>query len=201
MTDEDREQQAAVSRQLLYYLNAPLAEGCRLRGVLPAPGATRIAVHAGDADSGMDLLYEIPNDAVAPYYIPGILRTVLADTQIHGKSDVSEVMGMTLIRLRPQDVTPDPEPEQGQALTVLRALSDVADEDPFLIGFLIHGDGLMRLYVQSRDRIGIVGVDIRLTSTSTALAASIASLLDEKQYQRPAADDPHCDLLVDLTDW
>lgn len=74
---EDREQQAAVSRLLLYYLNAPIAEGCRLRGVVPAPGAVRIAVHAGDDEDGATFLYEIPHDAVAPYYIPGILRTVL----------------------------------------------------------------------------------------------------------------------------
>ncbi|MFF3460913.1 hypothetical protein [Streptomyces sp. NPDC002619] len=41
-TPEDREQQAAVTRLLLYYLNAPIAEGCQLREVLPAPGSIRI---------------------------------------------------------------------------------------------------------------------------------------------------------------
>ncbi|WP_432173700.1 hypothetical protein [Streptomyces sp. Tue6028] len=45
---EDREQQADVTRLLLYYLNAPVAGYCYLRGVLPAPGAVRIAVRAGD---------------------------------------------------------------------------------------------------------------------------------------------------------
>ncbi|MEU1183145.1 hypothetical protein ABZ464_37005 [Streptomyces sp. NPDC005820] len=128
---EDREQQAAVTRLLLYYLNAPIAEGCRLRGVLPAPGAVRIAVHAGDGD-GATFLYGIPHDTVAPYYIPGFLRTALAGTQLYGSSDVSEAMGMTVIRLRPKEITPDAEPEQGQALTVLRALSDPGDEEaPF----------------------------------------------------------------------
>ncbi|WP_158693249.1 hypothetical protein [Streptomyces viridochromogenes] len=65
---EDREQQAAVSRLLLYHLNAPVADGCRLRGVLPAPGAVRIAIHAGDEAEGatfLTFLYEIPHDAGA----------------------------------------------------------------------------------------------------------------------------------------
>ncbi|MGW2741311.1 hypothetical protein [Streptomyces sp. NPDC001450] len=203
MTDpEDREQQAAVTRLLLYYLNAPIAEYCRLRGVLPAPGAVRIAVHAGDDETGMRFLYEIPNDTVAPAYIPGILRTVLTGLQIYSSSDVGEAMGMTLIRLRPQEITLDPEPEQGEALRVLRALYDPGDdENPFLIGFLMHGDGLLRLYVQRPDRPGIIGADIRLAHASTALIASIPSLISEEQYQQPDPDDPHCELVVDLTGW
>ncbi|MFF0777795.1 hypothetical protein [Streptomyces sp. NPDC003720] len=204
MTDpEDREQQAAVTRLLLYYLNAPIADYCLLRGVLPAPGAVRIAVRAGEAEYAKNFLYEIPHDTVAPYYIPGMLRTVLTGTRIYSSSDVDEVMGMTLIRLRPQEITPTPETEQGEALTVVRALSDpVDDESPFLVGFLMHGDGLIRLYVQRPERPGIIGVDIRLTGTpTTALLASLPSLSGEEQYRRPAAEDPHCDLRVDLTNW
>lgn len=199
---EDREQQAAVTRMLLHHLNAPIVEYCRLRGVLPAPGAVRVAIHAGDDETGMNLLYEIPHDTVAPAYIPGILRTVLTGLQIYSSSDVGEAMGMTLIRLRPQEITPDPEPEQGQALTVLRALYDPGDdENPFLIGFLMHGEGLLRLYVQRPDRPGIIGADIRLANARTALIASIPSLIREEQYQQPDPDDPHCDLVVDLTGW
>lgn len=199
---EDREQQAAVCRLLLYYLNAPMAEGCRLRGVLPAPSAVRIAIHAGDDATGRTFLYEIPNDRVAPAYVPGMLRTVLAGTQYYSNNDISDAMGMTVIRLRPEEIALAPEPEQGQALTVLRALSDPGDdENPFLIGFLMHGDNLMRLYVQRSDRPGIIGADIRLAQTSTALIASLSTLIEEVQYQLPAPEDPHCDLLVDLTDW
>ncbi|MEV0186356.1 hypothetical protein AB0I54_45140 [Streptomyces sp. NPDC050625] len=203
MTDsEDREQQAAVSRLLFYYLNAPIAEGCRLRGVLPAPGAVRIAIRAGDDETGRTFLYEIPNDTVAPAYIPGLLRTVLGGTQYYSSDDIGDVMGTTLIRLRPEEITPAPEPEEGQALTVLRALSDPGDdENPFLIGFLMHGDGLMRLYVQRPDRPGIIGADVRLSNARTALIGSIPTLVREEQHQQPAPDDPHCDLLVDLTDW
>ncbi|MEV6805198.1 hypothetical protein [Streptomyces sp. NPDC051132] len=203
MTDpEDREQQAAVSRLLLYYLNAPLAVGCRLRGVLPAPGAVRIAVQAGDAEDTVTFLYEIPHDTVAPYYIPGILRTVLAGTQLYSSSDVSETMGMTVIRLRPEEITPDPEPEQGQALTVLRALADPNDdENPFLLGFLSLEHHRLRLYVQHPDRPGVIGADIRLTTAPTALISSLPSLIEEDQYRHPSPGDPHCDLLVDLTNW
>ncbi|MGW4435959.1 hypothetical protein ACWELO_09400 [Streptomyces sp. NPDC004596] len=204
MTDaEDREQQAAVTRLLLYYLNAPIADYCHLQGVLPAPGAVRIAVRAGEDGYAKSFLYEIPHDTVTPYYIPGMLRTVLTGPQIYSSSDVDEVMGMTLIRLRPQEITPAPETERGEALTVVRALSDPEDdENPFLVGFLMHGGGLLRLYVQRPDRPGIIGVDIRLTGTpTTALLASLPSLTGEAQYQRPAPEDPHCHLLVDLTNW
>ncbi|MFH9677812.1 hypothetical protein ACH4L5_37015 [Streptomyces sp. NPDC017405] len=203
MTDpEDREQQAAVSRLLLYYLNAPLAEGCRLRGVLPAPGAVRIAVQAGDAEDAVTFLYEIPHDTVAPYYIPGILRTVLAGTQLYSSSDIGEAMGMTVIRLRPEEITPDPEPEQGQALTVLRALADPSDdENPFLLGFLSLEHHRLRLYVQRPDLPGVIGADIRLTTAPTALISSLPSLIEEDQYRHPSPGDPHCDFLVDLTNW
>ncbi|MFG2435792.1 hypothetical protein [Streptomyces sp. NPDC048508] len=81
---------------------------------------------------------------------------------------MDEVMGMTLIRLRPEEISPDAEPLQGRAraLTVVHSLSGPDDdEDPFLIGFLMHGDGLLRLYVQRTDRAGIIGADIRLTKT------------------------------------
>ncbi|MFJ7966077.1 hypothetical protein [Streptomyces sp. NPDC096324] len=203
MTDpEDREQQADITRRLLYFLNAPLAEYCRLLGVLPSPGAVRIAIRAGDDENGRDFLYEIPNDTVTPYYIPGLLRAVLAGPQLYSNDDVGEAIGMTLIRLRPEEITPDPEPEQGRALTVVNALAGPGDnEDPFLIGFLMHGDRLLRLYVQRSDRPGIIGVDIRLTETpATGLIGSLPSLVEEKQHRRPAPDDPHCDLLVDLTD-
>ncbi|MFI0192110.1 hypothetical protein ACH4PW_31765 [Streptomyces sp. NPDC017082] len=203
MTDpEDREQQAAVSRLLLYYINAPIAEGCRLRGVLPAPGAVRIAVQAGDAEDAVTFLYEIPHDTVAPYYIPGILRTVLAGTQLYSSSDIGEAMGMTVIRLRPEEITPDPEPEQGQALTVLRALADPNDdENPFLLGFLSLEHHRLRLYVQRPDLPGVIGADIRLTTAPTALISSLPSLIEEHQYRHPSPDDPHCDFLVDLTNW
>ncbi|MFJ7419388.1 hypothetical protein ACIQXD_12305 [Streptomyces uncialis] len=201
IASEDREQQAAVSRLLLYYLNAPLTEGCRLSGVLPTPGAVRIAVHAGDGEDSATFLYEIPHDAVAPYYIPGILRTVLAGTQIYSSGDISEAMGMTVVRLRPEEITPDPEPERGQALTVLRALSDPDDEEsPFLLGFLLLGGNLLRLYVPHPDRPGVIGADIRLDRSLTALIASLPALVEEEQYQA-ASDDPHCDILVNLTDW
>ncbi|MFJ6748496.1 MULTISPECIES: hypothetical protein [unclassified Streptomyces] len=115
-----REQQASICRLLLDYLNAPIAEGCHLRGVLPAPGAVRIALHAGDDDEGPHFLYEIPHDAVAPAYVPRILR---------------------------------------------------------------------------------IGADIHLADMLTALIATLPSLIEEEERHQPAPDDPHCDVLVDLTGW
>ncbi|MEU8786284.1 hypothetical protein [Streptomyces sp. NPDC048637] len=207
---EDRHLQATLSRLLLDHLNAPIAEGCHLRGVLPAPGAVRVAIHACD-DEGSEtfrLLYEIPHETtVGPAYIPGILRTVLTGTQIYSSDDVSEAMGMTLIRLHPEKITPAPEPEEGQALSMLRALSDPdpapdpEDDAPFLIGFLMNGDGRLRLYVQHPGRTGIIGADIRLAETLTALIAALPSLVKEEERHQPAPDDPHCDAVVDLTSW
>ncbi|MFD5818679.1 hypothetical protein [Streptomyces sp. NPDC127038] len=55
--------------------------------------------------------------------------------------------------------------------------------------------------MQRSDRPGVIGADIRLTETpATALIASLPSLVEEEQYRRPVPEDPHCDLLVDLTD-
>ncbi|MEU6277610.1 hypothetical protein ABZ871_35180 [Streptomyces populi] len=108
---EDREQQADITRRLLYFLNAPLAGHCRLRGVLPAPGAVRVAIRAGADGNARDFLYEIPNDTVTPYYVPGLLRTVLTGDVVRGHSSggAGDVMGMTLVRLRPEELTPDPD--------------------------------------------------------------------------------------------
>ncbi|MCX4551248.1 hypothetical protein [Streptomyces sp. NBC_01500] len=199
---EDREQQAGTTRLLLYYLNAPIAEGCRLRGVLPASGAVRVAIRAGDGENGDLFLYEIPHDTVAPARIPGVLRAVLSGTQIYGSGDVSDVLGMTLVRLRPEEITPAPEPEEGQALRTLLGLSAPGDdEDPLLVGFLMKDGGLMRLYVNRPGRPGLVGVDIRLTDEPTALTASLPTLVEEEERHRLAPDDPHCDVVVDLTDW
>ncbi|WP_221351542.1 hypothetical protein [Streptomyces beigongshangae] len=60
---------------------------------------------------------------MTPYSVPGLLRAVLTGPQLYSSSDVGEVLGMRLIRLRPDELTPDPEPEQGRALTVVQALS------------------------------------------------------------------------------
>lgn len=80
--------------------------------MLPALGAVRIAVHAGDDADGITFLYEIPHDVVAPAYIPGILRTTLAGTQLYSSDDIGDVMGMTLIRLHPERITPAPSPNR-----------------------------------------------------------------------------------------
>ncbi|MGW2706681.1 hypothetical protein [Streptomyces sp. NPDC001340] len=145
MTDaEDRDYQADVCRALAYYLNAPLSEGCRLLGVLPKAGAVRVAVRAGDDETGMSLLYEIPLSAVAPGMVPAFVRSLLSGPQFYSSSDMDEVMGMTLIRLRPDKIGTVEELEGDLALAVLRSLAAPvveAGEDPFLIGFLLRGGG------------------------------------------------------------
>lgn len=206
MTDpEDRDYQADVCRVLAYYLNAPVSEGCRLLGVLPVAGAARVVVRAGDDETGMSFLYELPVDAVAPGMVPAFVRSVLSGPQFYSSSDVEEVMGMTLIRLRAAEkIGPVEELEGDLALGVLRSLTaplPEAEEEPFLIGFLLREDAVMRLYVHSGVHGGVTGVDISLTGPLTALVASIPSLLGEEQYMRSADEDPHCEVLMDLTGW
>ncbi|MFJ6725710.1 hypothetical protein ACIQPQ_12405 [Streptomyces sp. NPDC091281] len=200
---EDHEEQASVTRRLLYFLNGRLAPRCRLRGVLPAPGAVRVAVRVGKRKDAVDFLYEIPHGAVSTYALPGLLRAVLTGRRLHSSSDVGEVMGMTLIRLHPERIVADPEPAAGRALTAVRALAEPAAdaEDPFLVGFLMRDDGLLRLYVRPTDGPGVLGADVPLAeSPSTALLAALPSLVEEPGRLRPSPDDPHCDLLADLTD-
>ena len=194
---EDREHQAAVARLMLPYLNGQFASGFRLLGVLPGPGSVRIALHA---DDGTGYLYEIGNEDVAPGWVPLLLRNALARP---AAPTGNRVMGMNFIYLQQSDATWSlEEPAIDQVLRTLRALSDPADEEtPFLIGFLLHGASRLRLYVQRQEQPGIIGVDVRLNNTGPAVLGSVMSLLEERQYQHPAGDDPHCEYTLDLTAW
>jgi hypothetical protein len=197
----DREQQGAITRTLLYYLNVALAEGCYLRGVLPTPTGARVAVRTSADGTHETLLYEIPDGSIAPGLIPAVLRTVLARTQLYSSDDVDTVMGMTLLRLRPQEIDLDPEPHEDVALGVLRGLSDCTDDEtPFLIGFYLQDNNTtLRLYVLDTDHPAVIGVDLSLSHAMTAITASVPTLVRDEERHRPAPDDPHCDVLVDLT--
>ncbi|MFJ9925592.1 hypothetical protein ACIRU5_06115 [Streptomyces misionensis] len=198
MTDpEDREHQAAVVRLMLPYLNGWFAPGFRLLGVLPGPGSVRVALRA---DDGTGYLYGIGTEDVAPGWVPLLLRNALARP---AAATGNLVMGMNFVFLRQDEVMWDlEEPAVDQVLRTLRALSEPADEEsPFLIGFLLRGTCRLRLYVRRQERPGIVGVDLRLDNTGPAVLGSVMSLLEERQYRRPAGDDPHCAYALDLTAW
>lgn len=191
------EYQAAVARLMRPYLNGQFASGFRLLGVLPGTGSVRIALLA---DDGTKYLYEIVNEDVAPGWVPLLLRNALSRP---AAPTGSRVMGMSLISLRQADVTWSlEEPVIDQVLSALRGVSDPDDEEvPFHIGFLLRSGSLLRLYVQRQEQPGIIGVDVHLGNAGPAVTGSIMSLLEERQYQHPAGDDPHCEYILDLTAW
>ncbi|MEU2308886.1 hypothetical protein [Streptomyces misionensis] len=191
---EDHEHQAAVARLMLPYLNGQFASGFRLLGVLPGPGSVRVALRA---DDGTGYLYGIGNEDVAPGWVPMLLRNALARPAV---PTGDQAMGMHFASLRQYEATWSlEEPAIDQVLRALRALSDPGDETPFLIGFLLRGTTRLRLYVRRQERPGVLGVDVRLGNVGPAVLGSVMSLLEERQYRRPAGDDPHCAYVLDLT--
>ncbi|MGW4873957.1 hypothetical protein [Streptomyces chartreusis] len=73
---------------------------------------------------------------------------------------------------------------------------------PLFIGAVIIGDDLMRLYFRSPERDRTYGVDVLISQVGPGLLGSLVSpaLLANEHLHQPSVD-PHCDVLVDLTDY
>ncbi|MFJ6297514.1 hypothetical protein ACIQJX_29675 [Streptomyces griseoviridis] len=73
---------------------------------------------------------------------------------------------------------------------------------PLLIGAVITGDDRMRLYFRSPEKDRTYGADVRTSHTGPGLLGALASpaFLANEHLHQPS-DDPHCDVLVDLTDY
>jgi hypothetical protein len=101
---------------------------------------------------------------------------------------------------------PDPDAEQtaaGRLLGVVRSLVTThVSWKPLLIGAVITGDDRMRLYFRSPERDRTYGVDVLISQTGPGLLAALTSpaYLTNEHLHHPS-DDPHCDILVDLTDY
>ncbi|WLW51347.1 hypothetical protein [Streptomyces sp. YU58] len=100
----------------------------------------------------------------------------------------------------------EPDAEQAAAdrlLGVVRSLVTThVSWKPLLIGAVITGDDRMRLYFRSPERDRTYGVDVLISATGPGLLGALASpayLANEHLHQ--PSDDPHCDVLVDLTDY
>lgn len=73
---------------------------------------------------------------------------------------------------------------------------------PLFIGAVITGEDRMRLYFRSPERDRTYGVDVLITNTGPGLLGALVSpafLANEHMHQ--PSDDPHCDVIVDLTEY
>ncbi|KIE27390.1 hypothetical protein LK08_08420 [Streptomyces sp. MUSC 125] len=160
-----------------------------------------MAVHCGEGTEGIDFLYELPFGMV-PAAVPGVLAQVVNGLQLYSSSEVKEVMGMHHVRLDGEKMPPVPLGQEAQAVEVLRQLAEVYDEgEPFLLGFLMRSASTLRLYINSPER-EVWGVDVPLPRTGPGLLGAVQSpgYLDNPHLHRPS-DDPHADVLIDLTEY
>lgn len=212
MRKEIVEQHADITRLLLFHFQAPVAGGKYIRGVLPAPipaEAVRVVIGGLAADTPDQVIaYEIPlrtgDDYLTAEGVIGILRALEASTHFFPSDSVSVVMGMTLVRVDPTALAPAASTSDDSALTILRTITYPYTEDQpdlRLLGFLFLIQDRLRLYLDTDDIPGVIGVDVRPSGAITALLAALPSLITEKERIAEDGTDPHCSSVVDLTDW
>ncbi|MFF8955584.1 RidA family protein [Streptomyces sp. NPDC014894] len=211
--EEIAELQAEIARLLLPHLRAPVGRSQYVRGVLPAPPsveAVRIVTGRRKARTPGDrlLAHEIPLRAgdglLPPGDITGIVRALCTRTHIWPSSRVDTVMGMALVRVDPAALEVGRATPDDNALAILRGVAGPeAEEWPALRlrGFLFLARDRLRLYTGVRGVPGVTAADVRPSGAITALVAALPALMTEEERAGPDAADPHCDRVVDLTDW
>jgi len=101
--------------------------------------------------------------------------------------------------------SPDPAVERaatGRLLDLARSfITEQVPWKPLFIGAVITGDDRVRLYFRSPERDRTYGVDVLSSHTGPGLSGALVSpaFLANEHLHRPS-DDPHCDVIVDLTD-
>ena len=201
---ERRQEQAALCRLLLHYTASPFAPYTWVRGCPPWPQGLRVALHCGEETEGIDFLYELPF-GMLPAAVPGALAQVVSGLQLYSSSKVKDVMGMNHVRLDVEKIPLADLGEGAQAVEVLRQLAETYEEDdegePFLLGFLMRPAHTLRLYVNSPER-KVWAVDVPVSRTGPGLLGAVQSpgYLNNPHLHRPS-DDPHADVVIDLTDY
>ncbi|MFI9155535.1 hypothetical protein [Streptomyces sp. NPDC053367] len=73
---------------------------------------------------------------------------------------------------------------------------------PLFIGAVITAADRMRLYFRSPERTRTYGVDVMISHIGPGLLGTLLSpaFLANEHLHQPS-DDPHCDVIVDLTDY
>ncbi|MEJ8645383.1 hypothetical protein WKI68_37550 [Streptomyces sp. MS1.HAVA.3] len=195
------EQQAALTRLLLPYVDAPFTGKVFVRGVLPmAPraGKVRLVVGGRKAHTPDRLrVYEVR--IRDPYEMLGVLRELCTGTHIYSGDSVSTLMGMMLVRA--EEPEPGPPGPDGNTLALLHGLTQPRPgsrraPETRLRGFLYRGVDRLRLYCDSpnaSDASGVVGIDVRPSQPFGELISALPTLDSHE------SDDPHCRALVDLT--
>ncbi|MFH8371187.1 hypothetical protein [Streptomyces sp. NPDC018031] len=215
------DQQAAIARLLIHHIHAPLIGGQYIRGILPVPppaAAIRVVTGIDSAHTPEGLVaYEIPlgqeDDLLTAGRVTGILRTLLTGTQTYPIGSTSSMMGMALVHVDPETLDVSAPTQDDKALRILRSFAQPLtdeDPDPRLRGFLFLEQDRLRLYLDSERQLlypdskrapGVVAADVRPSGAITAVVAALPSLLTEKERTKQDNTDPHCSVVVDLTDW
>ncbi|MGA4846590.1 hypothetical protein ACOBQB_10085 [Streptomyces sp. G5(2025)] len=212
MYEDMVEQQADITRLLLHHVHAPVTGTHFIRGVLPAPASSaviRVVMGEASAYTPDELIaYEIPlqwdKEPATAQDITVVLRTLVTGTRIYSSDHITQVMGMVLVRVDPSALDPLGPTTDDRALGILRCFAQpYTEEKPGLLlcGFCFLGEDRLRLYLHAAETPEAVAVDVRPSDATTALLASLPSLLDEEQYWTDDDSDPHCTHVVNLTDW
>lgn len=210
--DEIAEQQADITRLLLHHVHAPVTGTHFIRGVLPAPASSaviRIVLGEASAYTPDELIaYEIPlqwgKEPATAQDVTAVLRTLITGTHIYSSDHITQVMGMVLVRVDPSALDAPGPTTDDRALGILRCFAQpYTEEKPSLLlrGFCFLDEDRLRLYLHAAETPEAVAVDVRPSNATTALLASLPSLLDEEQYWTDDDSDPHCTHAVNLTDW
>ncbi|KUJ66027.1 hypothetical protein ACZ90_40885 [Streptomyces albus subsp. albus] len=212
MYEEIADRQADITRLLIHHIHAPLVDGQYIRGILPVPppaAAIRVATGVESAHRPEELIaHEIPlgevDDLLSAGCVTGILRTLLTGTQNYPSGSISSLMGMTVVRVDPETLEMFAPTQDDEALSILRSFAQpFTDEepDPRLRGFLFLEDDRLRLYLDTEKAPGVIAVDVRPSGPVTAVVAVLPSMITERERTKEDTADPHCSVVVDLTDW
>lgn len=206
---EIADQQVSITRLLIHHIHAPLVDGQYIRGILPVQppaAAIRVATGVESAHTPDEMIaYEIPlgevDDLRTAYCVTGILRTLLTGTQTYPSGSM---MGMTLVYVDPETLEMSAPTQDDEALRILRSLAQpFTDEEPEprLRGFLFLEQDRLRLYLDTENTPGVIAADVRPSGAVTAVVAALPSLIAERGRAKEDTADPHCSVVVDLTDW
>ncbi|MFB6958861.1 hypothetical protein ACFCYB_17950 [Streptomyces sp. NPDC056309] len=174
--------QADVTGHMILCTQAPIVEGLRVRGVVPAhhgSPAVRIALGAPGTDHGLLALCEIPlaqgDEALNPWEAADRVRHTA-------------------------DAPPFPSADQADTVlgTPLTRLVEACPTRGGLVGFLYLPEGRMRLCVRRRGDPDVGGCDARLTQAGPAVIAEVLPRPQERELFEEPGDDPHCAAVVNL---
>ncbi|MFI0977705.1 hypothetical protein ACH4SP_11880 [Streptomyces sp. NPDC021093] len=212
MDEEVADQQAEITRLLIYYTQTPFVGSSCVRGILPVPGpgeSTRIvtgneSAHVPDGLTVYEIPLRVDEDFLHVYEIAAILRAVHTGPYTAPSVRARTVLGMPLVQIDTSVVETAGESPESRAFIILRTLVHPFTETkpvPRLLGFLCREPDLLRLYVDTKNIPGVLAVDVRPSGALTALLAALPSLIGEEGRVAAEEADPHASYRVDLTYW